>query len=76
MSEVNFKMYAALKRITKYQTVPQLQRTAGKDYGLEFNEALEYAYENVIQEAKNGIKGVRLPRKKPTADAKEIPHED
>ena len=64
MSAINLKMYAALRRITKYQTVPQLQRSAGKDYGLEFTEALEYAYENVIQEAKNGIKGVRLPRNK------------
>lgn len=55
------RMYDALKRITKYQTPTQLQRGAEKEYGLQYEEALEYAYENVLQEAKLAIKGMRRP---------------
>lgn len=60
-----YRYYDALKRITKYQTVEQLRRRADKDYGLSFEEALEYAYENVVLEAANAIRGKRRP-KEPT----------
>lgn len=62
--ELNIKMYNALKRITQYQSPERLRRTSQKQLGLEYEEALEYAYENVIADAKHGLKGVRLPKRK------------
>lgn len=58
------RMYAALKRITQYQSPERLRRSSRKEWGLDYEEALEGSYENVIQEAKDGIKGVRLPKSK------------
>jgi hypothetical protein len=58
------KLYDALKRITKYQTPDQLRRNSGKEWGLDYEEALGYAYENIQQEAKNAIRGIRLPKVK------------
>jgi len=56
------RMYDALRRIAKeFQTPSQLQRSSEKQYGLEYAEALEYAYENIQQIAGNAIKGVRRP---------------
>ena len=53
-------MRATLKRIaTGYQTPEQLRRGAEREYGLDASEAIEYAYENMQQEAKNAVKGVR-----------------
>lgn len=57
------KLYTALKRIAKYETPDQLRRNSHKDWGLDYEEALGYSYENIQQEAKNAIKGVRLPKK-------------
>jgi hypothetical protein len=57
------QMYVALTRITHYQSVERMRRSSGRDWGLEFTETLEYAYENVLGEAKMGLKGVR--RSKP-----------
>jgi hypothetical protein len=60
-SELAIKMYNALKRIAKgYQTPDQLRRNCDKQYGLGFEESLEMAYENLQQEAKDGIKGIRV----------------
>lgn len=59
------KLYDALKRITKYQTPDQLRRNSGKEWGLDYEEALGYAYENIQQTAKDAIKGVRQPKGKP-----------
>jgi hypothetical protein len=74
MNEIHFlQMYAALQRIKAYQTPERLRKRSGKDWGLDDgNEAVEMAYENVLQEAKNGLLGVRLPKKKtaePTASS-------
>ena len=56
------KLYDALKRITKYQTPERLHRTHWKQWGLEHaSEAIEYAYENVLFEAKAATKGMRRP---------------
>ena len=49
------QMYRALKRITAYMSVAQLNRSANTKYGLDFVdfvEALRYAYKNVLGEAK------------------------
>lgn len=50
--------FDALKRIAAYQTPQQLHKSHLKDWGLDDpNEAIEMAYENVLFEAKNAIKG-------------------
>ena len=53
------QMLATLRRISKYQSTNQLRRDSQKDYGLDYEEALEYAYENIQSEAKAGCKGIR-----------------
>ena len=57
------RYFDALKRIaTGYQTVEQLRRNAEREYGLDPAEAIEMAYENVIEEAKRAVKGRRRPK--------------
>ena len=53
--------FDALKRITLYDSVEWLRRNHEKQYGLPFEEALEYTYENAINEARLAIKGRRRP---------------
>jgi soluble cytochrome b562 len=53
------KMRNALIEITKYQTPDKLHRDSKKDWGVEFEEALEMAYENIQSTAKYAVKGVR-----------------
>jgi hypothetical protein len=62
MTNLELRLYTALKLITCYDTPARLRKRAGRDYGLSGDEAIEYAYENVLQEAKNALKGVRRPR--------------
>lgn len=53
-------MYSTLKRIAKgYQTPDKLRKRADKQYGLDFEEALEMSYENIQEEAKKAVKGVK-----------------
>lgn len=53
-------MRETLKRIASgYKTTNQIRRSAEREYGLDFEEALEMAYENVQMEARNACKGVR-----------------
>jgi len=54
--------YDALKRITLYDTAERLRRTSEKHWGLPFEEAIEYSYENIQAEAKAAIKGKRRPK--------------
>lgn len=57
------RMYHALKTIANYyQTPDQLKRDSKKDWGLDYEESLEMAYENIQQLAKEATKGVRLPK--------------
>lgn len=54
------KMRIALLRIANdYQTPAQLRRGSERNYGLEYAEALEYAYENIQRDARNAVKGIR-----------------
>lgn len=54
------RMRATLKLIaTGYQTPDQLRRGSEREYGIAADEAIEYAYENMQQEARNAVKGVR-----------------
>lgn len=55
------RLYDALKRISQYETSERLLRHGEKAYGIPGREALEYAYDNVLQEAKRAIKGLRRP---------------
>lgn len=56
------RLYDALKRITSYQRPDKLRRCSERQYGLPYEEALEYAYENVLEEAARAIKGMRRPK--------------
>jgi hypothetical protein len=62
MDSAEEKFHAALKRISSYMPADKLRRQAEKLYGLEGDEAIEMAYENVIAEAKQALKGYRKPR--------------
>lgn len=54
------RMRETLKRIAKnYQTPDQLRRMSERQYGLDYEEALEMAYENIQSEAAAVINGVR-----------------
>ncbi len=57
--------FDTLKRIGKYQSPEQLRRGAEKQYGLPYIEALEYSYQNVLDEAKLATHGRRRPGAKP-----------
>lgn len=56
--------YDALKRIASYTPPDRMRRDneRGRGYGLDADEEIEMAYENVIQEAKNAIRGKRRPK--------------
>jgi hypothetical protein len=56
------RYFDALKRITKYMSPEKLRDHAEEEYGLLFDEALEMAYENVIQEARNALGTRRRPK--------------
>jgi hypothetical protein len=66
------QMYCALRRIAKYDTPAQMMRSSRKQWGLDFAECVEYAYENIQGEAKSGLKGVRKP--KPKCDKEKYVH--
>jgi len=53
------KMRNALIEITKYQTPDKLRRDSEKDWGVDFEEAIEMAYENIQGIAKYAVKGIR-----------------
>ena len=56
------QMFRALQRIKAYQSPERLKKHSARDWGMDNgNEAIEMAYENVLQEARNGLKGVRKP---------------
>ena len=62
MSTVAQRLYDVLHKIAKgYMTPDELRRKCEKEYGLEYHEALEMAYENIQQEAAQAIKGMRRP---------------
>lgn len=55
------QMHAALTRIAAYQTPEELRESSEEEYGVDADEAIEMAYENVIEEAKIGLRGVAKP---------------
>lgn len=54
------RMLLALKKIANgYMTVSQIRKYSGDEYGLDFIDTVEMAYENVQAEAKAASKGIR-----------------
>ncbi|TRM53252.1 hypothetical protein YH64_009125 [Achromobacter sp. LC458] len=54
------RMRLALKRIaTGYMTLKQIERDAEKRIGLSYGEVLEMAYENIRDDAREAVRGVR-----------------
>lgn len=54
------RMRIALKRIaTRYMTLKQIERDAEKRIGLSYREVLEMAYENIRDDARDAVRGVR-----------------
>jgi hypothetical protein len=65
---LEIRLYDALKRIAAYQSPDTLRRRSYKEWGLDdASEAIEYAYENVLSEAKHAVKGVRIKRPAPAS---------
>lgn len=59
------KLYDALKRITLYDQPERIRKLAASRsgyMGLDADEAIEMAYENVIQEARSALRGIRRPK--------------
>jgi hypothetical protein len=55
LSAENDALRTFLRRIVSYQSVEKLRRDSEKDWGLNFEEALEMAYKNAISEAKSAL---------------------
>ncbi len=53
------KMLNALNRIKSYDSINKLRKSSETEWGLEFSEALEMAYENIQIEAKDGAKSIK-----------------
>lgn len=63
------RFYFALRQILAYMTPDQLRRASEKEYGLEFAESLEYAYDNIRGEAQAALKGYRRKKRREPATA-------
>lgn len=53
------RMRSALIKIRSYQTPDQIRRNSEDDYGLEYEEALGMAYENMLTEASLAVRGIK-----------------
>lgn len=54
------RMRATLKRIAnEYESPDDIEKHAEKKWGLPVDDAIRYAYDNVQDEARNAVKGVR-----------------
>lgn len=59
------RLYDALKRIAQYDSPERIRRKADSPQGylgLEADEALEMAYENVLSEARAAIRNMPRPK--------------
>ncbi len=62
-TQLEIRLFDALKTIASgYQSAERIKRNAQREYGIDGDEALEYAYENIQELAKRTIKGVRIKR--------------
>lgn len=65
-TELELKLLGALRRIASYDTPDRLRKNSVNDWGCDFEEAIEMAYENVQAEAERAIRGVRKASVKTT----------
>jgi hypothetical protein len=70
MSDREQRYYDALKRIASYMPPDKLRKIAARKYGLSEQEAIEFAYENVLADAAAAIKGMRRPRDREAPDSR------
>src|ERR1044072_1113919 len=57
-------MFVALETIAKnYETSSELRKSSKNNYGLDYEEALEMAYDNIQSTAKSAIKGIKRPNR-------------
>lgn len=56
------RMYLALKKITRFDSVEWLQKNSESAYGMLYEEALKCAYGNVINEARLAVRRMRIPK--------------
>ena len=52
-------MLNALKKIKAYQSPEKLRKDSKRDWGLDFEEAIEMAYENIKNEANFACKNIK-----------------
>ena len=57
------KLRSALIEITNYQTPDKLRKDDKNGFGLDFEEAIAMAYENIQETAKFAVKHVRIIKK-------------
>jgi hypothetical protein len=55
-------LFDALKRITKYMSPDELRRISERKYGLDGDEAIEMAYDNVLNDARTAMGIYACPR--------------
>ena len=54
------KMVKTLRTITQFQSPEKMQQDSMKDWGLDYEECLEMAYDNIQAIAKENVKGIQL----------------
>ena len=54
------KMARALRNITNFQSPEKMRKNSENDWGLEYEECLKMAYDNIQVMAKENVKGIRL----------------
>lgn len=52
-------MLSALRTIKSYQSPGAIKKDRGKDWGLDAEEAIEMAYENIQATAKNSCRNIK-----------------
>lgn len=72
-TELEQRLYDALKRISRYETPERLMRNAMGTYGVSGEEAVWMAYENVREEAKRAVRNVRARKELPSRDILRAP---
>ena len=61
-TELEYRLFGSLRRIADYVDADKLRKGRARDFGLTPDEAIEMAYDNVLWEARNAIRGVRIKK--------------
>lgn len=68
VTPLEYRLYAALRRIAAYDTPSRMRKSSQKDWGCDYEDCLEMAYENIQEEAKRAVKGLRIGKNIPRAE--------